>query len=106
MRIGVLDLHLPLMAITAIAATYLNVADPIGAWHGKNLVSCSSNSIEVPSSTIAARCPQSQVILADQFRAAGIPDADIHFMPYEALPEIIDQVLDCSAGARRMRRRS
>ena len=25
-------------------------------------------------------------LLADQFRAAGIPDADIHIMPYEALP--------------------
>ena len=25
-------------------------------------------------------------LLADQFRAAGIPEADIHIMPYEALP--------------------
>ncbi len=25
-------------------------------------------------------------LLADQFRAAGIPDSDIHIMPYEALP--------------------
>ena len=25
-------------------------------------------------------------LLADQFRAAGIPEADIHVMPYEALP--------------------
>ena len=30
--------------------------------------------------------PRVAKLLADQFRAAGIPDADIHFMPYEALP--------------------
>ena len=30
--------------------------------------------------------PRVAKLLADQFRAAGIADADIHFMPYEALP--------------------
>ena len=41
-----------------------------------------------------------QSIGADQFRAAGIPDSDIHVMPYEALPGdktvalIVDSVLN------------
>ena len=30
--------------------------------------------------------PRVAKLLADQFRTAGIPDADIRFMPYEALP--------------------
>ena len=42
--------------------------------------------IEIPSVRGRGEVPQVAKLLADQFRAAGIPDADIHFMPYEALP--------------------
>jgi len=42
--------------------------------------------IEIPSVHHRGEVPKVAKLLADQFRAAGIPDADIHFMPYEALP--------------------
>jgi len=42
--------------------------------------------IEIPSVHNRGEVPRVAKLLADQFRAAGIPDADIHFMPYEALP--------------------
>jgi acetylornithine deacetylase/succinyl-diaminopimelate desuccinylase-like protein len=42
--------------------------------------------IEIPSVHNRGEVPRVAKLLADQFRAAGIPNADIHFMPYEALP--------------------
>jgi len=42
--------------------------------------------IEIPSVHNRGETQKVAKLLADQFRAAGIPDADIHFMPYEALP--------------------
>jgi acetylornithine deacetylase/succinyl-diaminopimelate desuccinylase-like protein len=42
--------------------------------------------IEVPSVHNRGEVPRVAKLLADQFRAAGISDADIHVMPYEALP--------------------
>lgn len=42
--------------------------------------------IEIPSVHNRGEVPRVAKLLADQFRAAGIPDSDIHFMPYEGLP--------------------
>jgi acetylornithine deacetylase/succinyl-diaminopimelate desuccinylase-like protein len=42
--------------------------------------------IEIPSVHNRGEVPRVAKLLASQFKAAGIPDADIHFMPYEALP--------------------
>lgn len=42
--------------------------------------------IEIPSVHNRGETPKVAHLLADQFKAAGIPDTDIHFMPYEALP--------------------
>ena len=42
--------------------------------------------IEIPSVHQRGEVPRVAKLLADQFRAAGIPEADIHFMPYEGLP--------------------
>jgi acetylornithine deacetylase/succinyl-diaminopimelate desuccinylase-like protein len=42
--------------------------------------------IEIPSVHHRGETQRVAKLLADQFRAAGIPDSDIHFMPYEALP--------------------
>ena len=42
--------------------------------------------IEIPSVHNRGETPRMAKLLADQFRAAGIPEADIHVMPYEALP--------------------
>ena len=43
-------------------------------------------SIEIPSVHNRGQTQRVATLLADQFRKAGIPDSDIHMMPYEALP--------------------
>lgn len=42
--------------------------------------------IEIPSVHNRGGVPKVANLLADQFRAAGIANSDIHLMPYEALP--------------------
>src|SRR5437762_11675355 len=42
--------------------------------------------IEIPSVHNRGQTQKVAELLADQFRAAGIPESDIHIMPYEALP--------------------
>ena len=42
--------------------------------------------IEIPSVHNRGETHRVAELLAGQFRAAGIPDSDIHIMPYEALP--------------------
>jgi acetylornithine deacetylase/succinyl-diaminopimelate desuccinylase-like protein len=55
------------------------------AWQAKTR-ELFKQAIEIPSVHNRGQVPRVAKLLADQFRAAGIPDADIHFMPYEALP--------------------
>ena len=55
------------------------------AWQAKTRA-VFKQAIEIPSVHNRGEVPRVAKLLADQFRAAGIPDADIHFMPYEALP--------------------
>src|SRR5919112_1142931 len=55
------------------------------AWQAKTRA-VFKQAIEIPSVHHRGEVPRVAKLLADQFRAAGIPDADIHFMPYEALP--------------------
>src|SRR5437868_15505059 len=42
--------------------------------------------IEIPSVHNRGEVPKVAHLLANQFRAAGVADTDMHFMPYEALP--------------------
>jgi acetylornithine deacetylase/succinyl-diaminopimelate desuccinylase-like protein len=55
------------------------------AWQAKTRA-LFKEAIEIPSVHHRGEVPKVAKLLADQFRAAGIPDSDIHFMPYEALP--------------------
>jgi acetylornithine deacetylase/succinyl-diaminopimelate desuccinylase-like protein len=55
------------------------------AWQAKTRA-LFKQAIEIPSVHNRGQVPAVAKLLADQFRAAGIPDADIHFMPYESLP--------------------
>ena len=55
------------------------------AWQAKTRA-VFKQAIEIPSVHNRGETPKVAHLLADQFKAAGIPDADIHFMPYEALP--------------------
>ena len=55
------------------------------AWQAKTRAAF-KQAIEIPSVHNRGEVPRVAKLLADQFRTAGIPGADIHFMPYEALP--------------------
>src|SRR6476620_10746501 len=55
------------------------------AWQAKTRA-VFKQAIEIPSVHNRGQTPRVAELLAGQFRAAGIPDADIHIMPYEALP--------------------
>ncbi|MGN6850046.1 MAG: M20/M25/M40 family metallo-hydrolase [Sphingomicrobium sp.] len=79
-----------LLALTAASAAA--ATDPRSvptklppAWQTKTRA-LFKQAIEIPSVHNRGQVPAVAKLLADQFRAAGIPDADIHFMPYEALP--------------------
>ncbi len=79
-----------LLAFTATAGTA--ATDPRTlptqlepAWQAKTR-EVFKQAIEIPSVHNRGQTQRVAALLADQFRAAGIPDADIHVMPYEALP--------------------
>ena len=55
------------------------------AWQAKTR-ELFKQAIEIPSVHNRGETPKVAKLLADQFRAAGIPEADIHIMPYEGLP--------------------
>src|SRR3954447_19281732 len=80
-------LLLGLLSTGAIAATDPRTVptklDP--AWQAKTR-EVFKQAIEIPSVHNRGETPRVAKLLADQFRAAGIPDSDIHIMPYEALP--------------------
>src|SRR5215510_4348236 len=42
--------------------------------------------IEIPTVHNRGEVPRMANLLAEQFKAAGIPDSDIHIMPYEGIP--------------------
>jgi acetylornithine deacetylase/succinyl-diaminopimelate desuccinylase-like protein len=55
------------------------------AWQAKTR-EVFKQAIEIPSVHNRGQTQKVAELLASQFRAAGIPDSDIHIMPYEALP--------------------
>jgi len=55
------------------------------AWQAKTR-ELFKQAIEIPTVHHRGEMPRMAKLLGDQFRAAGIPEADIHVMPYEALP--------------------
>ena len=55
------------------------------AWQAKTR-ELFKQAIEIPSVHNRGEVPRVAKLLADQFRAGGIPETDIHMMPYEALP--------------------
>jgi len=55
------------------------------AWQAKTR-EVFKQAIEIPSVHNRGQTQRVATLLADQFRKAGIPDSDIHMMPYEALP--------------------
>jgi acetylornithine deacetylase/succinyl-diaminopimelate desuccinylase-like protein len=82
-----LGILLAFTAATAVAATDPRTLptklEP--AWQAKAR-EVFKQAIEIPSVHHRGQVPAVAKLLANQFRAAGIPESDIHFMPYEALP--------------------
>jgi acetylornithine deacetylase/succinyl-diaminopimelate desuccinylase-like protein len=80
-------LLLACLSTAAIAATDPRTVptqlDP--AWQAKTR-SLFKQVIEIPTVHNRGEVPRMAALLAEQFKAAGIPDADIKIMPYEALP--------------------
>jgi len=78
--------------IAALAGTANAAVDPrtvptklAPAWQAKTR-DLFKHAIEIPSVHNRGQTQRVAELLASQFRAAGIPDSDIHIMPYEALP--------------------
>jgi acetylornithine deacetylase/succinyl-diaminopimelate desuccinylase-like protein len=73
-------------AATAAATDPRTVPSQLpAAWQAKTRA-LFKQAIEIPTVHHRGEMPRMAKLLADQFRAAGIPDSDIHMMPYEALP--------------------
>jgi acetylornithine deacetylase/succinyl-diaminopimelate desuccinylase-like protein len=75
------------LSTAAIAATDPRTVptklDP--AWQAKTRALL-KQAIEIPTVHNRGEMPRMAELLAAQFKAAGIPESDIHIMPYEALP--------------------
>lgn len=78
--------------VASLSTTALAAVDPRTvpsklepAWQAKTR-EVFKQAIEVPSVHHRGQMEKMAKVLADQFRAAGIPESDIHLVPYEALP--------------------
>src|SRR5215210_9015659 len=78
---------------TALSTTAIAAVDPRTVatrlspeWQAKTRA-VFKQAIEIPTVHNRGEMPRMAKLLADQFRAAGIPEADIHIMPYEALKD-------------------
>src|SRR3954451_16200372 len=83
---------LALVLATALSSAAFAATDPrtipsqlAPAWQAKTR-EVFKQAIEIPSVHNRGQTQRVAQLLAGQFRAAGIPEADIHIMPYEALP--------------------
>ena len=88
MRIAalLLALTLPTAVGAAPAASPLTVPTQLDpAWQTKTR-DLFKQVIEIPTVKGRGEVPRMAALLADQFKAAGIPAADIQILPYEALP--------------------
>src|SRR5258708_7126642 len=75
------------LSTTAVAATDPRTVPTQlpAAWQAKTR-DIFKQAIEIPSVHNRGEVPRVANLLAARFKAAGIPDSDIHIMPYEALP--------------------
>src|SRR5437868_10414483 len=83
---------LSFLAAAAVSASAVAAVDPRTvptqlppAWQAKTRA-VFKEAIEIPSVHNRGQVPRVAKLLADQFRAAGISETDIHIIPYEALP--------------------
>src|SRR5215217_5214287 len=77
---------------TALSTAAIGATDPRTvttkldpAWQAKTRA-LFKQVIEIPTVHNRGEVPRMANLMAEQFRAAGIPDSDIHIMPYEGVP--------------------
>ena len=79
-HVRLLAASLALLAHGAVAQ-----ADSPDTWYQKAR-ELLRQSVEIPTVAGRNKVPELAKLLAEQYRAAGIPEADIHIMPYESAP--------------------
>lgn len=72
-------------AAIAVLATTVGHAQPVDPWHAKARALL-EHAINIPTVKGRNRVPELASSLAAEYRAAGIPDADIRIMAYENTP--------------------
>jgi acetylornithine deacetylase/succinyl-diaminopimelate desuccinylase-like protein len=77
---------LSIVALFASGAAYANPANDV--WHAKAR-QLLEQSVNIPTVEGRNRVPELAAVLADQYRAAGFPDADIKILPYEKTAALI-----------------
>ncbi len=77
--------QMPLLALAAVIATPAQAAPDTGQWHAKARAMF-EHAINIPTVADRGHVPELAQYLADQYKAAGIPAADIKVVPYDATP--------------------
>jgi acetylornithine deacetylase/succinyl-diaminopimelate desuccinylase-like protein len=77
-----------LKLVLLLAPVAAHAAPANNPWHAKARALL-EHSVNVPTVAGRDRVPELAAYLADQYRAAGIPDADIRIMPYEKTAALI-----------------
>jgi len=73
-------------AIAFLSTSALAADPPANRWHAKAR-DIYQHAIEIPTVAGRGQVPALAQYLADQYKAAGWADADIHVVPYDATPE-------------------
>jgi len=72
-------------AALALLSSAASAAPPADPWHAKAR-EILQRSVEIPTVPGRGQMPALATYLADQFRAAGWAESDIHIMPHEGAP--------------------
>jgi acetylornithine deacetylase/succinyl-diaminopimelate desuccinylase-like protein len=72
-------------AACALLSSTALAAPPTATWHGRAR-DIFQHAIEIPTVEGRGKVPELAQYLADQYRAAGWADSDIHVIPYDATP--------------------
>ena len=78
-------MRIAVAAALGLVSTAAFAAEPADPWHAKARA-IYSHAIEVPTVAGRGKVPELARWLADQYRAGGFAEADIHVLPYTAAP--------------------
>jgi acetylornithine deacetylase/succinyl-diaminopimelate desuccinylase-like protein len=75
-------------ALTSITGSHASPKQDTDSWHVK-AETMLEHAVNIPTVIGRQRVPELAKYLADQYRSAGIPDADIHIIPYNQTAALI-----------------